>query len=52
MSRAVAAAIPKEKQAEPGQAQATLIARLDKVDLRQHTSDRLSIRMWASLTQQ
>jgi hypothetical protein len=52
LGAAVATAIPREHQAEPGQAQATLTARLDEVDLRQHMSERISIRMWSSMTQE
>ncbi len=49
---AVATAVPDEIQAPVEEADAIVTARLDKVDLRQHWSERLSFRMWASMTQE
>jgi len=44
-------AIAEERQAPPEQAQALVTAKLDEVDLRQHWGQQLSIRFWASMTQ-
>ena len=44
-------AIPEQKQAEEADAQAIVTARLEKFDLRQHSKDQLSLRLWASMLQ-
>lgn len=44
-------AIPEHKQAEEADAQAIVTARLEKFDLRQHSKDQLSLRLWASMLQ-
>lgn len=44
-------AIPEEKQADAADAEGVVTARLEKFDLRQHSKDRLSIRLWASMVQ-
>jgi hypothetical protein len=49
---AVQAAIPVEQQVGRDSAEATVTARLDSVDLRQHLRQRLSMRMHASLVQE
>jgi hypothetical protein len=53
---AMSEALPEAKQIEPGadeagtlRPDAIVIARLDEVKLRQHSSERLSLRLWASL---
>ena len=44
-------AIPKEKQVDGATAMATVTARFDEIDLRQHSGDRVSLRLWASMVQ-
>jgi len=44
-------AIPEEKQVRDDDAAATVKARLERFDLRQHSNDHLSIRLWASMLQ-
>jgi len=56
---AMSAAVPSDKQLDRSRADegrledlqpdATVIARLDEVKLRQHSSERVSLRMWASM---
>lgn len=48
---AMQSAIPKEQQAESAEADATVTARFDEIDLRQHSGDRISLRLWASMVQ-
>lgn len=44
--------IPREKQVRADQAQAIVTARVDEIDLRQHYSERLSIRIHGSMIQE
>ena len=48
---AMRGAIPERKHAEEANAQAIITARLEKFDLRQHSKDQLSLRLWASMLQ-
>jgi hypothetical protein len=48
---AVKQAVPQEKQADAAEAAILLTARLNAFDLRQHSSDRLSVRLQASMVQ-
>lgn len=49
---AMQAAIPAEKQVDPSNAPAVVTHRLRKFDLRQHSKDHISIRLWASMEQE
>jgi hypothetical protein len=49
---AIEAEVPSEKQARRDQAEAIVTARLDEIDLRQHYSERLSMRIYGSMTQE
>jgi hypothetical protein len=48
---AMRGAIPEQKQVEEADAAAIVTARLEKFDLRQHSKDQLSLRLWASMLQ-
>jgi hypothetical protein len=48
----VEAFIPPENWVSEDQAEALVTVRFEKVDLRQHRSQRLSFRMWATMTQE
>lgn len=48
---ALRAAVPQAKQAEGPDAQATVTARFDEFDLTQHRSERISVRLRASMVQ-
>jgi len=48
---AVKQAVPQEKQADAAEAAIDLNARLNDFDLRQHSRDRLSVRLQASMVQ-
>jgi hypothetical protein len=49
---AIESNVPREKQGSADQAEAVVTARLDSIDLRQHYSERLSIRFYGSMTQE
>ncbi len=49
---AIVGAVPGEKQVPPGEAQATVTARIDEFDLHQHYSERLSLSLRASMIQE
>jgi hypothetical protein len=49
---AIQSNVPREKQVGSDQAEAVVTARLDSIDLRQHYSERLSIRFFGSMTQE
>jgi hypothetical protein len=51
MLTAMQGAIPLEKQVDAADAAAVVSARLDEFDLRQHSKDRLSVRLKASMVQ-
>jgi hypothetical protein len=51
MLTAMRGAIPQEKQVDAADAEAVMTVRLDEIDLRQHSRDRLSLRLWASMVQ-
>jgi hypothetical protein len=51
MLSAMREAVPGEKQVDGADAAAVVTARLDEFDLRQHSKDRLSVRLWASMVQ-
>jgi hypothetical protein len=52
IQREIETEIPREKQTSADQAEAIVTARLDSVDLRQHYSERLSLRIYGSMTQE
>jgi hypothetical protein len=51
MLTAAQAAIPQQKQVGAADAEAVVTARLDELELRQHTKDRISLRLFASMVQ-
>jgi hypothetical protein len=51
MLTAMRRAVAQEKQVDAADAAAVVTARLHEFDLRQHSKDRLSVRLWASMVQ-